>query len=222
MLIPSRTECLAEDVTLPNYSTVYSDIWALGLILANMISGRRPWAKAAVTDKSFRKFLGDPDFLYNTMPISRAASDLICRMLGLFPPSRIPLADVREEIRHIPTFFRPDDATCAPHNPPTLPTDAPAFAFNEGNTAHRALGPSEATEGAEPVSVVDDRALVTSSESSGLATPDRSAEQPVDSTDMPTPKPLTTGAFVTNITHFQPRAMDAQVVLDAMGRLNLS
>ncbi|KAI0320667.1 kinase-like domain-containing protein [Amylostereum chailletii] len=98
-------ECLREDLKLREYSPRHSDIWALGMILVNMITGRSPWRSAVCKDDCFAAYLHDPNFLRDMLPISKPACVLLRRILAFNPFSRISLSQLRAEIKKIDTFF---------------------------------------------------------------------------------------------------------------------
>ena len=90
-----------------SYDPFLSDIWSLGVILVNMITGQNPWAKASARDYDFRQFLMDPDFLCDAYPMSDGARDIVLGLLDLNPAHRMSLGTLRQEILSLDTFFRP-------------------------------------------------------------------------------------------------------------------
>ncbi|THU79505.1 Pkinase-domain-containing protein [Dendrothele bispora CBS 962.96] len=52
------------------YSTAQNDIWALGIILINLITARSPWKHAGTEDHCFSNFLENPTWLLDSLPIS--------------------------------------------------------------------------------------------------------------------------------------------------------
>jgi serine/threonine protein kinase len=99
-------ECLREDCgDLDSYSTRYGDIWSLGIVFINMITGRTPWGKAAMSDPCFEAYVSDRRWLCMHLPLSPEAERLAFRMLELNPRLRISLEDLKDEIKHARTFF---------------------------------------------------------------------------------------------------------------------
>jgi serine/threonine protein kinase len=62
---------------ITSYASAPNDIWALGVILVNLITGRNPWKEAVTTDPSFSAFLKDPDFLPTILHISPEANHVL-------------------------------------------------------------------------------------------------------------------------------------------------
>jgi serine/threonine protein kinase len=107
----SRANTIAESHQMPPYSNAYGDIWALGCILAEMISNVRLWGRSGETPREvnsmYRDYLMDRHVLFDILPISYSAYLLL---RGIFSPTLDPslrpsLADIRKKVMEIDTFF---------------------------------------------------------------------------------------------------------------------
>ncbi|OAD80810.1 hypothetical protein PHYBLDRAFT_99519, partial [Phycomyces blakesleeanus NRRL 1555(-)] len=86
------------------YATAPNDVWALGVILINLATGRNGWRLASLKDDSFRAYLTDPDFLLKILPISRDMARILKRILCVDPMRRIGLDELRERIERCKYF----------------------------------------------------------------------------------------------------------------------
>lgn len=100
-------ECLGIYHEKTPYLTGPSDVWALGTILCNMVSGRNPWYIASPkTDDGFATFLRDgPAWLQANLPISYGAARILGRVFELDPARRITLPELRVALEELDTFF---------------------------------------------------------------------------------------------------------------------
>ena len=92
----------SKDIVYPSLA----DIWSLGIILINMVTGRPPWDVAHVSDVHFRAFLDDEDYLYNAFPISRALNEVLKWTLHPNPMGRLQIPQIRRAILNMDTFYR--------------------------------------------------------------------------------------------------------------------
>lgn len=90
------------------YSTRHSDIWALGIILVNLVCGRNPWKQANTADDAFRSFLRNDDLLLSILPISPETNKILKRVFTLNPQARISIEDLRREVESIRHFTTND------------------------------------------------------------------------------------------------------------------
>lgn len=91
------------------YSTHASDVWALGVILINMLSAQRPWDMPTVRDPGFASFVANPNFPLYGLPISQSIKTIIRRALTLDPTKRITLPELRSAILAVDTIFLSND-----------------------------------------------------------------------------------------------------------------
>ncbi|KAI0301729.1 kinase-like domain-containing protein [Multifurca ochricompacta] len=91
------------------YSTVQGDVWALGCILAEMISNVRPWTLATPEDKDYNDYMMDRTILFDVLPVSYPAYLLLRKIFGTQPEHRPSLATIRMEVLMMDTFFLTDE-----------------------------------------------------------------------------------------------------------------
>ncbi|KAI0336875.1 Pkinase-domain-containing protein [Cubamyces sp. BRFM 1775] len=102
-------ECIGEDYDYHPYSTEASDVWSLGVILTNLVAGRNPWDHAVTSDKNYLKFLAQPNYLREMLPISQATADILYAIFTTDPALRISLAELRVRILAVDTFFMSEE-----------------------------------------------------------------------------------------------------------------
>ncbi|KAI0731843.1 serine/threonine protein kinase, negative regulator of sexual conjugation and meiosis [Fomitopsis betulina] len=100
-------ECIGRDTEAAPFLNSVSDVWSLGVILANMITGRNPWTVACTQeDPSFSAYLNNPDsYLRRMLPMSAAARAILLCIFTINPADRISLRDLREKVVSVDTFF---------------------------------------------------------------------------------------------------------------------
>lgn len=98
-------ECIADEPSVHRRGE-YSDIWALGLILINMLTGCQPWLRATHASDIYTAFVDDPRFLLNCFPLSPGANRIIRRMLRANPLIRARLPDVRQWVVELDSFYQ--------------------------------------------------------------------------------------------------------------------
>ena len=100
------------ELLYPNYnsrpSPAQSDVWALGIVLLNMVSGRVPWPCACTFEAAFFDFVRDPDHLLHDdyFPVSPGLNRVIRRMLRQNPATRMGLDEVRAAVEELDAMLR--------------------------------------------------------------------------------------------------------------------
>ncbi|KAJ9090508.1 Serine/threonine protein kinase [Entomophthora muscae] len=82
-----------------------NDVWSLGIILVNLMSGLNPWKQASVDDDSFRAYLEDQTYLLRTLGISPTFYHLLTRALDVDPGMRCSLPELYALVDSCPTFL---------------------------------------------------------------------------------------------------------------------
>ena len=121
---PMFTESIGQEFSVQAYSTRRSDIWALGVVLVNMITGLCPWEKATSDDDRFCEYLLDDSYLARNLPVSRGVVRILNKVFRINPRSRPSLEQLRESILAVDTFFPPKAAPARPSSPHPTDTDA--------------------------------------------------------------------------------------------------
>ncbi|KAJ6454939.1 kinase-like domain-containing protein [Mycena vitilis] len=91
-----------------SYCPANSDMWALAIILINMVTSVTPWSAAESHDTRWKSFVADPEFLREILPISRSLNNLLQRCLSLNPADRLTLSQLRDEVLSLPDLFMSD------------------------------------------------------------------------------------------------------------------
>ncbi|EIW82104.1 kinase-like protein [Coniophora puteana RWD-64-598 SS2] len=99
-------ECIGRGSTAHLYSALHNDIWSVGVVMLNMVTGRNPWRKAHFSDPVYSDFLADQEgALRDMLPISREFNDLLCKIFSIDPARRPTIPSLRQSIADIGTFY---------------------------------------------------------------------------------------------------------------------
>ncbi|VDC02773.1 unnamed protein product [Peniophora sp. CBMAI 1063] len=102
-------DALNADYELKSYSTRQGDVWALGVMLIDMLTGSTPWREATIADADFRHYLRSPSCFLNGMPLSPEAKRLVRRILHHNGPRRISPRELLARLPSVKTFFPTKD-----------------------------------------------------------------------------------------------------------------
>ncbi|KAJ2773820.1 Serine/threonine protein kinase [Coemansia nantahalensis] len=112
-------ECQGGIATRVNgYAAAPNDVWALGVILINLTTGRNPWNRAHVSDPLFRRFLADKSFLCQAIHATPAFTHIIHRVLDVNPETRCTLDELQRLVKYCPRFIEPPSTASEPQPPP--------------------------------------------------------------------------------------------------------
>lgn len=79
-------------------------MWALGVILSNLVTGRNPWKKASIDDPTFAAFLRDSEFLKSILPFTDEMDWIMRRIFECDPSQRVTISQLRRMIIRCPAF----------------------------------------------------------------------------------------------------------------------
>ena len=96
------------------YSSRSADIWALGIILINMVFSRLPWKSAVLSDPSFRRYMRNPRWLRHMLPLSEEAFQFVDHIFSTHGNTK-PLSQLRKDFLKIETFYMTEDELDAAH-----------------------------------------------------------------------------------------------------------
>ncbi|KAJ2359654.1 Serine/threonine protein kinase, partial [Coemansia sp. RSA 2607] len=92
---------------LDRYAAAPNDVWALGVILINLATGRNPWNRAHTSDPLFRRYLTDKTFLCRAIRATPQFEQIVHRVLDTNPNTRCTLQELRQLVLSCPQFVEP-------------------------------------------------------------------------------------------------------------------
>ncbi|KAF7325229.1 Protein kinase domain-containing protein [Mycena kentingensis (nom. inval.)] len=99
------------------YSARSSDLWAVGVLFANLVTGRHPWASADYEDPHYVAFRNNSGYLERMLRLTPDASAFLEWCFAENPRRRPTIAQMRAEVDAM-EFFSIDDCGAPP---PVLP-----------------------------------------------------------------------------------------------------
>ena len=123
-----------EDLSLRRgYSPFANDVWSLGIILINLLFGKNPWSKAALSDPIYHAYIyTNPNILQDNFKLSSSLHYLMKQVLDPNPRTRISLSRLQEEFNRIQVYFeeastKPQPVSCDDDLDFTVYSPDPAF-----------------------------------------------------------------------------------------------
>ncbi|KAJ1899181.1 Serine/threonine protein kinase [Kickxella alabastrina] len=114
------------------YAAAPNDVWALGIILINLTTGRNPWNRAHSSDALFRRYLTEKSFLCQAIRATPHFEHIIHRVLDINPITRCTLQELRQLVQSCPRFVE------APANNHAQQA-SPAYVVHPANDEHFAV-----------------------------------------------------------------------------------
>ncbi|TDL24513.1 kinase-like protein [Rickenella mellea] len=96
------------------YPTAEGDIWALGVVLVNLVSGHLPWTKAALGNNSFWSYLTEPEDFWRKFSFSAEFSDLLTCIFTPFARNRITIPQLRARFQLLAHFYEENPVPAIP------------------------------------------------------------------------------------------------------------
>ncbi|KAJ3318606.1 hypothetical protein HDU76_000783, partial [Blyttiomyces sp. JEL0837] len=89
----------------PGYSPAANDVWALGVILLNLLFGKNPWFEAYPTDAIFAAFSGgNPNILKQQFNLTPHFDSILRRTFDLDARRRCTVSELKELVESVPKF----------------------------------------------------------------------------------------------------------------------
>lgn len=108
------TECINESGQFDCYSTAQNDIWALGVILVNLVTGCNPWQAARNDDLCYEEFLTTEAHFYDRDNLSDGVAELLHKIFDLNAHARPTIPEMRRTIMGLRSFWKKPVKTAAP------------------------------------------------------------------------------------------------------------
>ncbi|KAJ3406097.1 hypothetical protein HDU80_000173 [Chytriomyces hyalinus] len=122
---PAKSLPVPPGVLSGGYSPAANDVWALGVILLNLLFGKNPWFEAHMTDAIFSAFaISNPNILRQQFNLTLQFDAILRRVFELDPRRRCSVQDLKLLVESVTHFVEKDTA------PSSLPTSAKSTANN--------------------------------------------------------------------------------------------
>lgn len=179
LLIMTPTECLqASPPPYAFYASAPNDVWSLGVVLSNLVTGRNPWKRASVDDATFSAFLRDSEFLKSILPLTDEMDWIMRRIFECDPAQRVTISQLRQMIVQCPAFTTPSCANASDYEAMSC-MDVPSLSPPINNFSDFCTNPSPAYSSYSGSSGSDEN-WASAPHSPFLMAPPQSSHWPVD------------------------------------------
>jgi serine/threonine protein kinase len=100
-------QCLGPDknphMIIVGYSPAANDIWSMGVILVNLLTGRDLWDEATLTDPNYSAFIKNQNFFKDEFNLSDDYYNLLLKIFQVNPSERITLAEMKKLVTSMPS-----------------------------------------------------------------------------------------------------------------------
>lgn len=114
MVANTGTECLGGEST-SSYDTRIADVWSLGILLLNMVTGATPWTAPRASHAAYTSFLSEPIHLQRILPVSDDLVALLARVLDPRPRRRMSIAELERAVVAMRSFGMSDAELALEH-----------------------------------------------------------------------------------------------------------
>ncbi|KAJ3074055.1 hypothetical protein HDU98_012250 [Podochytrium sp. JEL0797] len=106
---PAKSLPVPPGVLSGGYSPAANDVWALGVILLNLLFGKNPWFEAHMTDAIFSAFaISNPNILRQQFNLTLQFDAILRRVFELDPRRRCSVLDLKLMVESCTQFVEPD------------------------------------------------------------------------------------------------------------------
>lgn len=110
------------DLPLP-YLSAANDVWSLGVILLNLLTGKNPWNDPSINDKHFRKHFfprkkPKVDTFIKKFGFSKEFTSLLRKVFSLDPLKRPNSRELMKQVNSISRFFESEEVSFGLLTPP--------------------------------------------------------------------------------------------------------
>ncbi|ORY47229.1 kinase-like protein [Rhizoclosmatium globosum] len=138
---PAKSLPVAPGVLNGGYSPAANDVWALGVILLNLLFGKNPWFEAHMTDAIFSAFaISNHNILRQQFNLTLQFDAILRRVFELDPRRRCSVTDLKILVEGCTQFVETDPTAISSSTVPT-PSIQQSRLKRHGNNSSILAGP---------------------------------------------------------------------------------